>query len=343
METMTKVLNLYPIDYPFETLIDRVQKGKLLLQPVFQRKYKWDKDGEERCSRFIESCLMRIPIPACYFAENEEGQHIVIDGVQRITTINRFFDDEFALTGLTVYKELNGKKCSELGNLKEALAATTIRCIVLRNENPKELIQEIFARLNQGSVILTPQEIRHAIYPGGLDQLLEKLAKTPKVRNFKAPKSESKDDDSREGDELVLRFFALDSDLDGYEENLSCYLDRYMQANANMDAVALSVLEEKFNSSLRKCLAVFGDKAFINLGKPNARQSSSLWDLQMIGMIPYSESEILQNKEKLRTAFEELCRQSEFSKTLSGRLAFKASILKRRRMWSSKIQSIIGH
>lgn len=80
------VLNLYPIDYPFESLVSREKKGKLILDPDFQRKYKWDKDGNTRASRFIESCLMRIPLPACYFSEDENKNHLVIDGVQRLKT-----------------------------------------------------------------------------------------------------------------------------------------------------------------------------------------------------------------------------------------------------------------
>ena len=91
-----KMLNLYPIDYPFETLVSRVENKKLILDPEFQRKYKWDKDGYERASRFIESCLMRIPLPACYFAENDNNSQEVIDGVQRITTIYDFFNGKFA-------------------------------------------------------------------------------------------------------------------------------------------------------------------------------------------------------------------------------------------------------
>ena len=103
---MEKVLNLYPIDYPFESLVAREKAGKLKLNPDFQRKYKWDKENNEKTSRFIESSLMRIPLPACYFAEDEDGTHIVIDGVQRITTIKKFFNDEFSLEGLTVFKDL---------------------------------------------------------------------------------------------------------------------------------------------------------------------------------------------------------------------------------------------
>lgn len=105
-------LNLYPIDYPFETLVSRIKADvpKLILNPEFQRKYKWDKDGWLRASKFIESCLMRIPLPSCYFAEDEDRRHLVIDGVQRLTTIRRFFDDEFSLEGMTTFKSLEGKK-----------------------------------------------------------------------------------------------------------------------------------------------------------------------------------------------------------------------------------------
>lgn len=104
-----KHLNLYPIDYPFETLKSRIESGKLKLDPDFQRKYKWDKKGWGRASKFIESCLMRIPLPSCYFAEDDKGNHIVIDGVQRLTTIQKFFNDEFALEGMTAFSDLKGK------------------------------------------------------------------------------------------------------------------------------------------------------------------------------------------------------------------------------------------
>ncbi len=70
---------------------------------------------------------MRIPLPSCYFAEDKDGRHIVIDGVQRLTTIVRFFNDEFALEGLTTFKELEGLKFSKIKEHKHELEATTIR------------------------------------------------------------------------------------------------------------------------------------------------------------------------------------------------------------------------
>ena len=113
-------LSLHTVDYPFETLAQRAKADppKLILDPDFQRKYKWDKDGWGRASKFIENHVcMRIPLPSCYFAENNMRAHLVIDGVQRITTIIRFMDDEFALEGMTAFPDLEGKKFSELGSL----------------------------------------------------------------------------------------------------------------------------------------------------------------------------------------------------------------------------------
>ena len=332
-----KVLNLYPIDYPFETLVDRVQKEKLILNPDFQRKYKWDKEGEERGSKFIESCLMRIPLPACYFAEDENGNHIVIDGVQRITTISRFLKDEFQLEGLTVYEELNGKRFSELGAYKNELESTTIRCVILRKENPEGLVQEIFARLNQGAVQLSAQEIRHAIFPGSLDNLLRQLSGIDLIAKFQ----QGENKDSRESEELVLRFFTLDSDLDDYDGRLSKYMDNYMKCHRNIDDAEIEEKKRLFTETLNKCTMVFGDDAFINVTKEKKRQSVALYDLLMWSFSKREGESLRTHKDAIVGAFNNLCSDAEFEKTLSGGLQQKTAIKKRRELWEAKLDSII--
>lgn len=331
-----KVLNLYPIDYPFETLVDRVLKEKLILNPDFQRKYKWDKDGEERGSKFIESCLMRIPLPACYFAEDENGNHIVIDGVQRITTISRFLRDEFPLEGLTVYEELNGKRFSELGAYKNELESTTIRCVILRKENPEGLVQEIFARLNQGAVQLSAQEIRHAIFPGRLDDLLRRLSSIDLIAKFQ----QGENKDSRESEELVLRFFALDSNLDDYDGRLSKYMDNYMKCHRNIDNAEIEEKEQLFKETLTKCTMVFGNDAFINVTKEKKRQSVALYDLLMWSFSKREQEGLYTHKDAIVEAFNNLCSDDEFEKTLSGGLQQKTAIKKRRELWEAKLDSI---
>lgn len=344
MSEENKVLNLYPIDYPFETLVQRANAipPKLILNPEFQRKYKWDKDGNERSSKFIESCLMRIPLPACYFAENENGHHDVIDGVQRITTIKKFFNNEFKLEGLTVFKELNHKTFSELGEFKNELESTTIRCVILRKENPQELVKEIFARLNQGAVQLSSQEIRHAIYPGSLDYLLTELGQHPFIGSFGKGEAGVKEKDSREQEEMILRFFAMQSDLEDYEDNLSKYLDKYIDTNQILDEERISILKNDFTTTLEKCLFVFDNNPFVNTAKEKQRQGLVYYDLLMWDLRNRTMEFLIANKEAIVLKFNELCLDRNFDKTLSGGLQSKSAILRRRSLWREKINTING-
>lgn len=332
-----KTLNLYPIDYPFETLVARLTtpSPKLVLNPDFQRKYKWDKQGWERASKFIESCLMRIPLPSCYFAEDQDGKHIVIDGVQRLTTISKFMQDEFALEGLTTFKDLEGKKFSELGEYQAELEATTIRCIVLRKENDQALIREIFSRLNQGAVSLSEQEIRHALYHGNFDKLLSKLAAQSVIANFGKGASTSDTKDSREAEEQVLRFFALEGNLGGYTDRLSVYLDQFMEAHVTTTQAECDVFEQRFNQALNNCLEVFGDESFIDTSKVRARQSMVYYDLLMPSLGALTPGKAKKSKAKIKVAFIELCKSAAFQKTLSGGLQNKSSIIKRRSIWKT--------
>lgn len=339
-----KVLNLYPIDYPFETLVQRAEAKppKLILNPDFQRKYKWDKYGDERASKFIESCLMRIPLPACYFAENDNGNHEVIDGVQRITTIKRFFNNEFKLEGLTVFKDLEGKTFDELGDYKNELESTTIRCIILRKENPKELVQEIFARLNQGAVQLTSQEIRHAIFPGTLDQLLIELGKIPFVESFGRGQAGTQEKDGREPEEMVLRFFAMLGDMSDYDDVLSKYLDIFMMKNQNISKEEIDILKKEFTVTLEKCMSVFDGNPFVDLTKDKPKQSLVHYDLLMWSFKSLNSEYVINKKDQIVAKFKELCLDDRFIRTLSGGLQKKGSILKRRELWSEKLTEING-
>ncbi len=280
---------------------------------------------------------MRIPLPACYFAEKEDGSHLVIDGVQRLTTIEKFFKDEFALEGMTAFQELEGKKFSELGSYRSELEATTIRCIVLRKENPPNLVQEIFSRLNQGAVRLSDQEIRHAIYPGSLNDLLIELAQTPAIANFGNTQK-----DSREGEELVLRFFALQDDLASYEGRLSRFLDVYMRTNAKISEAKIKKLRNLFNATLAICMQVFGDSVFADTTKDKPRQSIVHYDLLMSSMAAKRKADVTGKEEKIRKAFEKLCKNEDFQRTLSGGIQNKASILKRRELWARLVNPILG-
>ena len=76
-------------------VVNRIRNNRYDLNPEFQRAFVW---SEEKQSRLIESCLMRIPLPVFYVAEATDGRIIVVDGLQRLTTFRRYLDGDFALT-----------------------------------------------------------------------------------------------------------------------------------------------------------------------------------------------------------------------------------------------------
>lgn len=322
-------LNLYPIDYPFETLVARVEKRTLNLNPDFQRKYKWNRVDEKKTSKFIESCLLRIPLPACYFAEDENKHHIVIDGVQRITTIVRFCNNEFCLEGLTQLRDLNGLYYRDLGDLKQDFDTYTIRCIILRKDNDRNLIKDIFSRLNQGAVELTPQEVRHAIYPGDFDDMLHEMSRLPGVSILSKTSNED-----LELDEIVLRYFAFKGDLSDYDGNIKEYLDTKMEYFHSLTPSEVLNMQKEFKETLDKCISLFGlDKVFTDISKQRKHRSVVLYDMLMWSMSRIDATVIESNKQELLEKFEELCSSDEFKKTIAGGSQMKTQIEKRRTLW----------
>ena len=343
--SQSATLSLHTVDYPFETLAQRAKASppKLVLDPDFQRKYKWDKDGWGRASKFIESCLMRIPLPSCYFAENEDKAHLVIDGVQRITTIIRFMDDEFALEGMTAFRELEGKRFSELGTLGADFESTTIRCVVLRNENPKELIAEIFSRLNKGAVELSDQEIRHALFAGSFDKLLAELSQASTILNFKMGKSGLSTKDSREGEELVLRYFAFKETGGEYSDNLTRFLDKFMERSLKFDESRIGELRAEFKRSLAACEIVFDqEEIFSDISRDRRRQGVVYYDLLMNSLGDMDPAILQGKRDSIREAFRALCASPEFRRLTAGGLQRKTSIARRNKLWFAKLEEAIG-
>ncbi len=134
-------------------VIKRIKAGRYTLNPEFQRDFVWKLDKQ---SRLIESCLMRIPLPVFYLAEDDEGCINVVDGLQRLTTLFRFHSNEFVLTGLggngVGYEDpLKGKRFGELPlNLQERIEDTKLSLHILDAKAPKRAKLYISDRANEG-------------------------------------------------------------------------------------------------------------------------------------------------------------------------------------------------
>ncbi|HEJ9627181.1 TPA: DUF262 domain-containing protein [Proteus mirabilis] len=263
-------------------IYDRLSFKEIELQPDFQRKDRiW---SMEKRSKLIESILMGLPLPAFYFAEKKNGDWIVVDGLQRITTVFDFMTDSFKLANLTTLDDTyNGKYFSELSRLdKRKIREYQITAHVIDAESDKDsLIVELFHRINTYGVKLSNQEIRSAMYQGSSVTFLRYLSSSPEF----IESTNSKVSPQRQKD-MELCLSALSYIVLGYKDfNYSTYNDflsltmkvinkhKLFLENADSIDEGLALISEnsdiiffklknKFKQGLRLAHKVFDGSAF---------------------------------------------------------------------------------
>ena len=94
-------------------LVSMVERQDIILDPEYQRNYLWN---NRQASLLVESILLSVPIPVVYVAEDEDKKWNIIDGLQRIHSLQRFYKENFKLRGLEVLQELDGLRYGELND-----------------------------------------------------------------------------------------------------------------------------------------------------------------------------------------------------------------------------------
>lgn len=262
------------IEYDLETLVKKIKRGIIKLDPDYQRRHRWT---NETSSRLIESLILNIPIPLIYLSQDvdidietgdEESRYSVIDGQQRLTAIIKFFNNEFALTGLDALSELEGFCYKDLPPfLIRRLEERTIKCLRIDSTVDEQVKYDIFERLNSGSVKLEAQELRNAISRGPFNDLIKELAQDRDFRILLQVDPSNPESNSKvkkmEDVELVLRFFALNNYNDtslgkGLKQFLTDEMDKFNQLGKS----ELSAMRQTFLITMRTIREAFGDKAF---------------------------------------------------------------------------------
>lgn len=213
-------------DWTIETIDSQINKGNIDLQPGFQRRAAWD---DTRKSRLIESIIVGMPVPNIVLAENKDhrGRFLVIDGKQRLLAINEFIKGTYALRGLDIRADLNGKSFQTLPpEDREFLENSTLRSTLIKNWTDENFLYTIFFRLNSGSLPLSPQELRKALIGGNLLEAIESYLTNSTA--FKAVFGDALDKRMRDS-ELVLRFIAYDRSLNKYRGDFKLMLDETTQ------------------------------------------------------------------------------------------------------------------
>ncbi|HBQ99189.1 MULTISPECIES: DUF262 domain-containing protein [unclassified Roseofilum] len=254
-----KVVEYDTKEYPVEVLVKKYKEGleedtNELYIPDYQREMIWE---ETRQSKFIESLLLGLPIPYIFVADlrpkqedNEEdlGRLEIVDGTQRIRTLDRFLNNDLKLCGLEKLKLLNDFKFSDLPLARQRrFNRVTIRMIVLSEKADEETRRDMFERINTGSVQLNEMEKRRGISPGPLVNLLEELGKDSKFIKL-CPISAALVK-KREPEEFVLRFFAYLENYQSFNRQVNAFLNEYLEKN-NDSRINQNAMRTEFHNML---------------------------------------------------------------------------------------------
>jgi len=220
---LSKRISFYITEYTVEILALKMQRKEFEV-PDYQRKFTWEPD---RRSRFLESLLMGLPIPFLFFWQNPtSGKLEIVDGSQRLRTIQEFLLGEFTLGDLKELTRLTGFQFKDLPEARQLKVKNlSIRGVVLSEHADEHARLELFDRINTGSQIAKPAEVRRGVLRGEYQDLVISLANIPDFSEI-APVPLKKRD-KRELEELVTRFFAYGDGLEDYSDRPTKFIFDY--------------------------------------------------------------------------------------------------------------------
>jgi hypothetical protein len=307
-------------DFPVDGLVKRMENRDIIVPTFdpdigddeigvvgFQRDFVWTKPQSDR---FIESLLLGFPVPGIFLVQGSEGVYLVLDGQQRLRTLQAFYagilrDKAFRLQ--YVQKDFRGLAYDDLEtDARRRLDNSIIHATVVRQERPSEDqsgIYKIFERLNTGGTLLQPQEIRVALFNGPLVRLLRSLNENEHWRAMCGKRSKRLKDQ-----ELILRFFAFRARSRQYEAPMKEFLNDYTAWNLDLERESARKLTQIFEATTALIHERFGDRAFRPVRAVNAAAVDSLMAVVAEGI----EAESLRSPKSLEKAYDRLFRNAEY-------------------------------
>lgn len=297
-------------------VLRRIEKDQFILDPDFQRAFVWD---TVRQSRLIESVLLRIPLPVMYLAENPDGRLVVVDGLQRLTTFQRYVNNKFALQ--LDNPQLDGKRFKDLEmRLQNRIEDTALILYIIDAKVPERVRLDIFERVNSG-VALTRQQMRNCLYNGLATAWLRERAESPEFLQL-FTRSNIKDLQKTMRDrEIVNRFVAFRLlGLQGYRKDIDEFLGAALKKLNSVSDDEREALAKDFDRGIHNNLALFGRMAF---RRHDAGQSKGgifnvgLFDAWSISLARYPTERVTAHRDAVRAAFYTLLADEEFRVSIS--------------------------
>ena len=250
-------------DKSVSDIVRMIEDKDIRLDPDYQRNYVWD---NKKASMLIESIILNVPIPVIYVSQEEDDSWSVIDGLQRLSSLKRFFDGKFKLSGLEILSDLNKSDITTLNpKALRMLKNGLLRVIMITHDSNEEIKYDVFMRLNTGSVHLTEQELRNCLYRGNLNKFLKEVVQNQKwlaLIGLKEPHKRMADR------EMVLRFLAIwknwdveNGILNGYKGRMKSFLNAFMNDYKEIKGQEANEWKRLFEETVEKVYQVYGEYA----------------------------------------------------------------------------------
>jgi Protein of unknown function DUF262 len=311
-----------------DLLMARLRRGVLDLAADFQRTAGiW---SEVNQSRLIESLLLRIPLPTLYAAESGEENWVIVDGIQRLSTIARFIEPDvigarpLKLRQLEYLQQYDGRYYSELPSaLQTRINETELIVHLIRAGTPEPVKFNIFARINTGGRPLTPQELRHALIPGRARVLLKELAESDAfLQATQVSVSPSRMADR----EMVLRFlaFRITPPEDYKRGDLDPFLRQAMRQIDGLPEEEVGRLKAEFVRAMRAAVEIFEENAFRKQFAGQDRRlpvNKALFEAVSVNLAKMTPEELGIMRERrmdVQDGFIDLMEGSRFLQSISG-------------------------
>lgn len=312
-------INVVRQEMPVFQVLRKISNKEINLEPDFQRNFVWN---NIRQSRLIESILIRIPLPSFYMDATNDDEWLIIDGLQRLCTLDRFVNkNEFALVGLEFLEDLKDKRFNQLPrSYQRRIEDTPLFLYVIRPETPPEAKFTIFRRINTGGEPLNAQEIRHCLYRGKSTELLKNMASSPE---FLKATSNSVSPYRMDDRECIIRFFAFY--MTPYKEyqrpDFDAFLGDTMDRINRMADKQIDQISRAFIEAMIKAEAVFGKNAFRKIERKDQTRkpiNKALFESWSVCLQKYPLDILVKSKEKIIDKFiEYMNHDKEFVNSIS--------------------------
>lgn len=303
----------YGADYPVDGLVRRLENDDIEI-PRFQRGFVWNL---RRASRFIESLLLGLPVPGIFLSKDPETQRLlVIDGQQRLRTLQFFYRGVFAESGREfalryIDPPFAGVTYRSLADdTRRRLDDSIIHATIIRQDEPsndQSSVYSVFERLNTESDQLKPQEIQSCIFHGPLNDLLKDLNTNSDWRALFGPVDKRMRDQ-----ELILRFLALHYTGSHYKRPLKGFLNAYMGSNRHLELESGGAIRDVFEKTVRHASQSLGPEAF----RPKRNLNAAVVDSVLTGIAERLRTKRSMDASTLKGAYQRLMDDDSFKSAI---------------------------